>query len=542
MKTQVAGSRSRWLVGVFVLTGLGCHSPAPPPGPVEVQGPSRGGTAVLGSISDVDSWNEYTSRQDFAAKLHRRLFLRLAREQGDGQTGPASYEPQLAESWTLSDDGRSLTFRLRPARWSDGKPITAADVRFTWTAQTASDVAWVGVTAKDHVADVEVLDESTVTFHFDSVYPHQLADAVEGGILPEHVYGEIPFEQWRTYDWSKLTVGSGPFLLERYEPGHEIVLRRNSRYFREGLPYLDKVVIRIVPDEGNLVTQLRSGDIDYFEGLAPRDASRLSSDRDISLVSFDYPKYDYIGWNGSKPPFDDSRLRKALTLGIDRAGLVEELLYGFGRISKGPLLSFWWSANRDLDPWPYDPEQARSILAELGYDTRNDDGSTVDRGKPLELELITNAGNRLREAMTVKIQEQLSRVGVVVHLRTLEMKTLVGRCMSGDFDAYLGGWTLLGKPDLKPIFGSEFTPPRGANVVHYDSPEIDRLLARLEQAADWQAMKQVFDEIQQRIHLDQPYTFLYETKRVAAYGPRLVGMQIDIPSDPLARLETAFVR
>ena len=98
------------------------------------------------------------------------------------------------------------------------------------------------------------------------------------------------------------------------------------------------------------------------------------------------------------------------------------------------------------------------------------------------------------------------------------------------------------KPDLKPIFGSGFTPPKGANVVHYESPEIDDLLAQLENAPDWQAMKQLFVKIQQRIHQDQPYTFLYETKRVAAMGPRLVGMQIDIPSDPLAHLELCWVR
>ena len=170
------------LVLLLALAGTGCSSPAPPPpDTAKTQEPSRGGTAVLGSISDVDSWNEYTSRQDFAGKLHRRIFLRLARERGDNQDGPGSYEPLLAESWSSANDGRSLTFRLRPARWSDGKPVVAADVRFTWMAQTASDVAWVGVTAKDHIADVEVLDEKTVMFHFDSVYPHQLADVVEIG-------------------------------------------------------------------------------------------------------------------------------------------------------------------------------------------------------------------------------------------------------------------------------------------------------------------------------------------------------------------------
>ncbi|MHC4593060.1 MAG: hypothetical protein ACYS8L_10255, partial [Planctomycetota bacterium] len=134
-----------------------------------------------------------------------------------------------------------------------------------------------------------------------------------------------------------------------------------------------------------------------------------------------------------------------------------------------------------------------------------------------------------------------SRIGVRVDLRKLEMRTLVGRCMSGDFDAYLGGWTFPGKPDLEPVFGSDSTPPEGSNVVFYDSPEVDRLLDRLDRAADWRAMQPLLYEIQHRIHEDQPYTFLYETKRVAAVGQRLSGMRIDMPSDPLARLEECWL-
>ena len=132
----------------------------------------------------MDAWNEAVSAQSFAANLHRRLFLRLAREKGDSGLTAASFEPELATSWTVAEDRRSLTFHLREATWSDGAPLTAEDVRFTWQAQTHADVAWVGADSKADVKDVTVGDPRTVTFHFDRVTPFQFAHAVEGGILP----------------------------------------------------------------------------------------------------------------------------------------------------------------------------------------------------------------------------------------------------------------------------------------------------------------------------------------------------------------------
>jgi len=197
----------------------GCIGNPPVEPPEAETGPRTGGTAVIGSISDIDSWNEYLSRQTFANSVHRRIFSRLVRERGDCSEQPYSHEPELAESWTTSEDGLALTFRLREAVWSDGEPIRASDVRFTWKAQTSAEVAWGLVTSKDHITDVEVLDDRTVTFHFDRVYPYQMEDANQGGIVPEHVFGAVPFDQWREFDWSTIRVASGPFVLEDHRPG-----------------------------------------------------------------------------------------------------------------------------------------------------------------------------------------------------------------------------------------------------------------------------------------------------------------------------------
>lgn len=524
---------------LLAATLCGCKSGAGEPPPPEE--PRRGGVAVLGSISDVDAWNEYVSAQSFAVGLLRRIHLRLAQELGDAAEHPPTFEPLLAESWSFSDDRLTLTFRLREARWSDGAPITASDVRFTWRAQTSPEVAWVGADAKRLIRDVVAVDPRTVAFHFERAYPDQLADACEGGILPEHVHGRVPFRRWRTHDWSAERVGSGPFLLERHSPGAEIVLSRNPLHYREDAPRLDRLVVRIVPDAGSLLTQLLAGALDYVEGISPEDAARARAASGVRVIAFDVPQFDYVGWNARRPPFDDAAVRRAMTLALDRRGIVEELLGGYGRVSAGPLLSFWWMRDPALEPWPFDPKRARQILEARGFAPRPRDGVLVRDGHPFDIEITTNAGNRLREAVLVKLQEQLRRIGVAARVRPLEMKALRQKVSSGDFDAYVGGWRFTGKLDLAPVFGSDAMPPAGGNAVGYRSAEMDRLLAGLRGAADWKAMKPIYAAIQRRLHEDQPYTFLYEAQRLAAVGPRLRGADIEIPADPLARIERWWV-
>jgi len=522
----------------LVLGGCGGNPPQEPP--ESEPGPRTGGTAVIGSISDIDSWNEYLSRQTFANSVHRRIFLRLVRERGDCSEQPYAHEPELAESWTVSEDGLALTFRLREAVWSDGEPIRASDVRFTWKAQTSAEVAWGLVTSKDHITDVEVLDDRTVTFHFDRVYPYQMEDANQGGIVPEHVFGAVPFDEWREFDWSTIRVASGPFVLQDHRPGEEFTLTRNPQYYQRGLPRLDRVVVRIVPDAGNLLTQLLAGAVDYMENIPPWEADRVDSSEGMKLVVFDVPRFDYLGWNGAREPFDDPVIRRALTLAIDRESLVDEMLYGFGRVSTGPVLSYTWGAEHGIEPWPYDPDESLRLLESRGYRRREGDGALVRDGEPLRLTLTTNAGNRLRESVQVKIQDQLGRIGVVVELQPLEMRTFVHRNLSGEFDAYVGGWSVSGRV-LKELFGSASAPPGGANVVAYSSPDVDRLLDELEEARSWRDMKPLLSTIQRRLHEDQPYTFLYEVRRLAAAGPRLQGVSIDHPLDPLAHLERDWV-
>ena len=518
---------------------VGCGDNGDPVGIDHALEPVSGGTAVVGVISDLDSWNEYLANQTSSLKVLRRIYLPLARESwGDG--GEASVlEPRIAESWSVSGDGLNVTFKLREMAWSDGTPVTADDVRFTWIAQVSADVAWSSADVKSAIRDVRVDDERTVTFVLSHSYPEMMADIVTGGILPQHVFGKIPFAEWQTYDWSTARIGSGPFLLQRYRPGEEVSLTRNPGFYLQNLPHLDRIVYRIVPDLGNLILQLQAGTVDLVEGIPPWQAESLMSVQSLNIREIRTLGYDYIGWNGARPPLDDPEIRKALTMAVDREGIVEELLYGHGRVSPGPVpRSYRVPVNGDA--WPYDPDRSRKILAAKGF--KLNDGVLHRNGVPFEIEMSTNAGNELRNMVMVRVQEQLKQIGVDVQLLPpMQMSAFVDRNKAGDFDAYVAGWSFEGKVELRLLFASGSTPPHGYNIVRYHSADFDDAIEALEQASTLEAMAGALQRVHDRIHADQPYTFLFEASRLVASSTRLHDLALDVPGDALAELEQAWI-
>ena len=257
--------RSRALI--FLLAGAllagGCKA-GPEAPPRRAPPPRRGGTAVVGWPAQPASVNELiVPPSQITKEVIFQMFLHLAEEQPDFQEHPASFKPTLAERWEWSADHKTLTFHLRAGvLWSDGVPVTADDVRWTWTAQKDPAIAWNEADAKKWMTDVEVVDPRTVRFHYSRVYAKQFLDANEGVILPRHAWEKIPFAEWRkSGDWFRQhLVVDGPFTLAAWEPQQQIVLQRNPRYYRQGYPLLDRVVIRQIADTAAGFTQMLSGD------------------------------------------------------------------------------------------------------------------------------------------------------------------------------------------------------------------------------------------------------------------------------------------
>lgn len=476
-------------------------------------------TAVGTTIADLSGVNELISADvQFTTDILDQLFVQLMSEQADFTEHPPTLAPELATGYDWSEDRLRLTFHLRTdAVWSDGVPITAEDVRWTWQAQTSPEIAWSYADLKDAITDVEVVDPHTVVFHFREAYTSQLLEAIEGKILPKHAWSEIPFGEWRQRaEWFREhLVTSGPFRLAEWRPGETVVLERNERYFEPGLPKLDRVVFRVAPDAATHIEQLLAGAVDFVCGITPAEAARVAGHSGLSVLAFDNRQYDYICWNGLRPPFDDLEVRRALTLAIDRQAMVDALLRGYARVATSPIPSNFWAHDRSLEPWPYDPSAARALLAARGFRDTDGDGVVERDGRPFAFELSTNSSNRIRTAAVVMIQEQLRKVGVSVTPRTLEIHALTEANVDHQFDATLSAWAIDTTLDMRPYFHSTESAG-GYNFGSYRNPEVDALLDAARRASTPDAALPDLLRIQQILHAEQPYTFLWEPQRLCA--------------------------
>jgi peptide/nickel transport system substrate-binding protein len=488
--------------------------------------PRRGGTLVTGWTGEPAGVNELIAPpQQLVQELVLQVFLRLVEEQPDFEQHPPTFKPQLARSYDWSPDHRTLTLHLRDdAVWSDGVPVTADDVRWTWQAQTSPDVAWNASYMKSQITDVEAVDPHTVRFHFQRAYAKQLLDVNEGGILPHHVWGQIPFAKWRqSGDWFKQhLVTDGPFVIESWKPRQEIVLRRNERYYDRSRPFLDRMVIRVIPDQANLMTQLASGDIDFSVALSPNDASRVAANPRLGLLATPSRTWVAIAWNGAHAPFSEPEVRRAMGMALDRPAIVQTLWGRFAQLCESPILNVVWAYDHALKPLPHDPAAARRLLAARGF-TAGADGVLQRGGKPLAFEVSTNTGNQQRADALVMIQAQLRQIGVRAEPRLVEFNTLGALIDKGTYDAALVGNTMDTSLDLSGFFSTRSIGD--TNSTHYSNPEIDRLIDHSMSLPDVSLAKPDLDRIQEILQRDQPYTFLWESERLCVFDRRLHGLK-----------------
>jgi peptide/nickel transport system substrate-binding protein len=493
--------------------------------PAAAQTPRRGGTVVTGWATEPAGVNELIAPSNVpTTELRNLLFLQLIQEQPDFERHPPTFAPELARSYEFSPDHKTLTFHLRDdVVWSDGVPVTAEDVRWTWQAQIHPDIAWDNSFMKAEITDVEVVGPHTVRFHFKRAYAKQLLDVNEAAIFPKHAWEKLPFAKWRQgSEWFKEhLVVSGPFTVAAWQPQQQVVLQRNERYFKKDYPRLDRLVWRVVPDQSALMTQLASGEIDFVAQVSSADATRIKADPDLELIPYWFARLTVgVGWNCVRQPFADPEVRRALTLAIDRQAIVDTLWKEYGKVAVSPISSQVWAHDRSLEPWPYDPDQAQRILAAKGW--KDGDGILERGGKPFSFEITSNAGNQQRNDAAVMIQEQLKRIGVDARPRVMEFNTMLAESDAGNFDATVVGLGLDTSLDLTGYFhSSSIGEAEAMNFMRYSNPEVDRLIELSLSKLDIAEARPQLERLQQILHRDQPITFLWESQRLSVVNRRV---------------------
>ncbi|HUP23965.1 MAG TPA: ABC transporter substrate-binding protein [Thermoanaerobaculia bacterium] len=519
-------------VAAAVAVVWGCQA-ADAPEPMRQRPPD---VAVVGTPTEFEGVNELVvAGSDFNAAIVHQLFVTLLEERPDFEEGPPTFAPYFAHSWEFSEDRTILTFRLRDdLAWSDGEPVTADDVRFSWEAQTSPEVRWSYAFAKENISDVEVVDPHTVRFHFRRVYATQLLDANEGVILPRHAWSKLPFAEWRLQpQWfGEHLVTAGPFQLGRWRPQQSLELRRNPTFFLTGRPRLEQVIFRSIRESSGLLARLLAGEIDFTPQVRPADAQRVLREAELRLLEYPGRQYTCISWNLRHPDglFAEPEVRRALAHAIDRQAIVDTLWFGYARVASSPILSSVWAHNPRVRPWPYDPARARQLLERHGWADRNGDGIREKNGVDFRFQLTTNPGNPQRWDAMQMIQTQLRAVGIEVQPEAVELQRLTAMNVAGEYDATVTAFAIDTSLDLTYAFHTSAIEG-GYNYGGYSSAEADALIDEFNAAVDQREALPVLQRLQDVIHRDQPFLFLWEPYRLVGHRANLQGVHSNALSE-----------
>lgn len=487
-----------------------------------------GGTAVVAGLGQPPSVNPFFLTDYVGRELATRaLFIPLVRLGPDQRP-----EPWLARSWERSEDGATVTFRLREdVSWHDGEPVTAADVAFTFRTARNPDVGAAMVHRFASWDSVEVLGEHELLFHVDPS-----ADLSTGlfawamtPVAPEHVLGEVPPAELSSSPFGRDPVGSGPFRLVEHRAGDRWILEANPDFPRAlgGRPYLDRLVYRVVPDESTLLAELRSGEVDFYMKVLPLQAERVREERDLRLATFPFPSYGFVVWNTRRAPFGEPDLRRAMTLAIDRRALVDAQLRGLGSPATGPLGPWHWAYDTAWRPAPHDPDSARALLDALGWRDRDGDGVREREGRDLAFDLLA-PDNRLQGDLAVMMQAQLSEVGVALRPRVREWASMVGDLTGAGrvFDAAV----LSFQPDLVVDDRDLWHCERSEHPLHLSGwcdPALDAVMDSVTAASDRDSRRRLLRRYNELVYRAHPFTFLYFERRADGLRRSLRGVELD---------------
>jgi len=545
-------------------------------GPPPTQPPLPGSlqTAVIPIPEDPPGFNAYLTDTGYEELLGELVYEGLAEMAPDG-----SFYPKLAldlpsrENGSISADGLTLTWKLRDhIVWSDGQPFTSDDVRFTWEALSHPDNGLAEATGFDLIDWVETPDDHTVVVHYRQPYANVLGQfGGRGiGIFPRHACGE----PGRMVYWACNTepVGTGPFVLESWEEGKQLVFARNPQYWQTDRPFLDRLIFPIVPRDGVRSDMLRDGDVHVNLWLTPDQTGELREVEGVHLTSLPGRWVLRLAFNLSQPREEDEdeaevatlqphfaladrQVREALELAIDRGRLIDEAFDGRGHPAYGEFYRGWATCPQALETGSssYNPEAARALLAQAGWLDLNGDGVLEAHGAPyapdetkLQLTLLTyDSWDELADAQRL-IAEMWRELGVRVFTELAGPGDLWGNWEEGGLEAHSEFEVDLwddGYPGLDPTdyltwrYASWSIPGMqdggaGGNVMRFENAEVDRLLQQAHTQPEPPARIQTFCQVQNILAEERPMLYLVFFSDTHAFSSQLQGLVIN-PNDTL---------
>ncbi|HET9869404.1 MAG TPA: ABC transporter substrate-binding protein, partial [bacterium] len=381
------------MVSIFLLAGCGKKDPKiyAQDGPV-----ADGDMLIEPSLGDAKNLMPPLVDEVGGGDIDALVFNGLLRYDPD-----FNLEPCLAQKWTVSKNGKVITYYLRHGvKFHDGVEFTADDVLFTYKVYSDPTVNTpYGSNYKD-IASVDKLDKYTVRVTYKEAYAPALSTTFDT-ILPKHL---LEGQDINKSDFNRHPIGTGPYKFVEWKTDQKIVLEANPDYW-DGAPHIKKFVMRVIPDQSTEFLELLNGGVDALGawlhgGLTPEQYARQIDTPKFkdyyNAYRYDDLSYVYIGWNELNPLFKDKKVRQALTMALDRDAIIQNVIYGEGHVSTGPFPLHSWANNPKVKPYPYDPAKALSMLKAAGWKPGKG-GLLTRNGKPFQFTLMTNQGNVSRE-------------------------------------------------------------------------------------------------------------------------------------------------
>lgn len=437
----------------------------------------------------------------------------------------------LADAWQYSADGTWLRVHINPkATFSDGVPVSAEDVRYTFKDFILNELieAPAARAGLDNIADVIVIDPQTVefAFHKDKVLFTNLSNTLNQNILPKHYYAKL--EPAQINKGTSLLMGSGPFRLEssdpnrQWNPAEDLVLVRNEQYWAvNARSPLASMRFKSINDEASRLVAYRNGEGHLTTPTAPqfievqKEPAWAAANHSFNWINM-RSGYTFIAWQcglraGKRlTPFADKRVRQAMTLLLDRERMINEIWNGVGGVAKGPFNPQSPAADSTNSPWPYDLGRAKALLAEVGWKDRDGDGIIENEaGEPFEFEVTIPGGGDLYDRIASFTKSACLKAGIRCVVRSIDWAVYMEVAKARDFDALFLGWsTNAPESDVRQMFHSDSIAAGGDNFMQWKSAEADRLIDLGRRSlVDAERMK-VWHQLERVLHEEQPYTFL----------------------------------
>jgi peptide/nickel transport system substrate-binding protein len=518
----------------------GGGAPSAQSGPTTTAAPTRGGTLVVAIGSDPGSLNPAVTSNGGVHTASEMMFNGLVGWGADGKL-----VPELAESWTVEGSGTSYRFNLRQGvQWHDGRPFTADDVKFSFERALLRLHSRTQASMGSAQVTLETPDPRTVIFRFPNPYAPllQQLNVTEAPIIPKHVYeGCTDLATVAGCPANKTPVGTGPFKLDSYTV-QEIKMVRNPNYFRPGLPYLDGLTQRVIPDPGTQLLALENKEIDWVGSVPGPDIERVK--RNSALGTATAPRGSgggnctLTGVFNMKPPagrpgfFTELRTRQAFWHAVDRQQAFRTVSFSQGKVAQAPINSgIAFATATGLNLPAFDVNRARTLLDQVGWKDQGG-GARVAQGVPnvpdgtrFEVDWHGFAGDQTTYGE--QIRSQVAAVGITLNVKTEDNATFSRNVFNQrEFDTAVVSYCNGDDPDIgfrRQVDSRQISTTAFTNGAGYSNPQVDQLLDQATREPDPAKRTPIYRQLQEILVRDLPYLWLTESAGLRAFNANCTG-------------------